>query len=236
MDIDIGRLQSNVAEVRERIAAACARAGRPAGDVTLVAVTKSVGPDAADALIELGVTDIGENRAQPALAKAGMMARAGDVRWHMIGHLQRNKVRHAMRLFGRIHSVDSERLAREIDRVAAGSERVVPVFLEVSISGEAGKFGLTPGEAVALAGQASGMPHVAVEGLMTMAPFGAPEGELRAVFAGLRELAARIAAEGFPNVSMQHLSMGMSQDYELAVEEGATMVRVGSALFVQGGL
>jgi len=232
MTAGINRLQANLESVRGRMAVACERAGRSRGDVTLVAVTKSVGAEIADALVELGVADIGENRVQNAVAKSHEMNRAADVRWHMIGHLQRNKVRRALELFGLIHSVDSLRLAAEIDRVGGTQGRVVPALLEVNVSGEERKFGLRPDETDDAIREISAMEHISVEGLMTMAPFGAPEAKLRRVFAGLRALSERIASLGMPRVRMQHLSMGMSQDFEIAIEEGATMVRVGSALFV----
>ncbi len=232
MTAGINRLQVNLENVRGRMAAACERSGRPRGDVTLVAVTKSVGPEVADALADLGVADIGENRVQDAIAKSREMNRTDAVRWHMIGHLQRNKVRRALELFGLIHSVDSVRLAAEIDRVAGPQGHVMPALLEVNVSGEERKFGLRPEETAEVIREISAMDHISVEGLMTMAPFGASEAELRRVFAGLRALSERIASLGIPRVRMQHLSMGMSQDFEIAIEEGATMVRVGSALFV----
>jgi hypothetical protein len=227
----VGRLRQNLDRVRERMGAACARAGRAPEGVLLVAVTKTVGPRVADALIELGVSDIGENRVQDALAKAAQVRLAGAVRWHMIGHLQRNKVKPALGLFEMVHSVDSVRLAEEIDRVAASRGRAVSALLEVNVSGEASKYGLRPDEVAEAARQIGGLGHVALEGLMTMAPLGAPEREVRGVFAGLRELSQKLAALGLPGVHMKHLSMGMTQDFEIAIEEGATMVRVGSALF-----
>jgi len=217
MTAGINRLQANLESVRGRMAAACERAGRSRGDVTLVAVTKSVGAEIADALVELGVADIGENRVQNAVAKSHEMNRAADV---------------TLELFGLIHSVDSLRLAAEIDRVGGTQGRVVPALLEVNVSGEERKFGLRPDETDDAIREISAMEHISVEGLMTMAPFGAPEAKLRRVFAGLRALSERIASLGMPRVRMQHLSMGMSQDFEIAIEEGATMVRVGSALFV----
>ena len=225
------RLRRNLDSVRERIASACARAGRSPETVTLVAVTKAAGPAMVDALIELGVTDIGENRVQDALEKADALSRPHAATWHMIGHLQRNKVKQALRLFQRFHSVDSLRLAAEIERVAAAQGCTAPVMLEVNVSGEESKHGLHPDELSEVAGQAGRMEHLKLEGLMTMAPFGAPETELRAVFAGLRELSERLILEGLPRQQMKHLSMGMTQDFEIAVEEGATMVRVGTALF-----
>ena len=232
MTAGMNRLQANLEDVRGRMAAACERAGRPHDDVTLVAVTKSVDSEITDALVDLGVADIGENRVQDAMAKSREMNRTDAVRWHMIGHLQRNKVRRALELFGLIHSVDSVRLAAEIDRVAGTQGRVMPALIEVNVSGEGRKFGLQPEETADVIRDISVMQHISVEGLMTMAPFGAPEVELRRVFAGLRALSERMASLGIPGVRMQHLSMGMSQDFEIAIEEGSTMVRVGSALFV----
>jgi len=220
-------LKRKLEYVRSRIAAACSRAGRSPGDVTLVVVTKTVGRETIDELISLGVRDFGENRVQDAAAKftEGLPA---DLRLHMIGHLQTNKARQAVRLASMIHSIDSLRLAEAVSREAAAAGKTAPVLLEVNVSGEESKYGFDAESAMQAAPQVAALPGLRLGGLMTMAPLGAGEAELRAVFGGLRKLAGRISVEcGLP---MPHLSMGMSQDYETAIEEGATIIRVGTAI------
>ncbi len=209
--------------------AACQRVGRAPGEVLLVAVTKSVGPDAIRALQGLGVSDIGENRVQDALRKQEALSGTLGLRWHFIGHLQTNKTRHALRLFERVDSLDSLHLAQELERKAAGEGREVPVLVECNVSGEETKSGARPAELPALLDAVRGLAHLRLEGLMTMAPYGEDPEASRPVFAALRELAANACAQtGLP---LPHLSMGMSQDFEVAIEEGATYVRVGTALF-----
>jgi hypothetical protein len=223
-----GTLKENLEQVRGRMGTACERVGRRPEDVRLVVVTKTVGPPVIRALQALGVVDIGENRVQEAREKQDALGGTLGLRWHLVGHLQRNKVRHALRLFERVHSVDSVRLAEEISRVAGGEGRVIPVLLEANVSGEASKFGFAPGELPAALDAMRSLPHLSIEGLMTMAPFVEDAEQTRPVFAGLRELRDRLrAASGLP---LPHLSMGMTQDFEVAIEEGATMVRIGTAL------
>ena len=219
----------NLEDVRRRMADAAARRGRDPSAVTLVAVTKTVGANEVRALHALGQQEIGENRVQPALAK---MEAVSDLplRWHMIGHLQRNKVKKALPRFALIHSVDSLRLAHAITREAEELGRAAEVLLEVNVSGEESKFGLTPDEAVRLLEEIEGLEYVCVQGLMTMAPFVDDPETVRPIFAALRELRDRIVATR-RDVELPHLSMGMTQDYEVAIEEGATIVRVGTALF-----
>ncbi len=212
----------NLSEVRGHIQAACRKAGRAPGDVALVAVTKTVGPDAARALVRAGAADLGENRAQELERKAGEL-RDLPVRWHMIGHLQRNKVRAVLPLVDLVHSVDSLRLAREMDHQAAKLGRKARALIEMNISGEASKFGLRPEELPPLLKEMRALENVVVEGLMTMPPLADDPEKSRPCFRRLRELRD---AHG-----LKHLSMGMSQDYAVAVEEGATFVRVGTALF-----
>jgi len=228
--MDSDTLKRNVAEVRERIAEACRRSGRDPSEVRLVAVTKTVGADVARALVRLGVTDIGENRVQEAARKREELAGL-DVRWHMIGHLQTNKAKHALRLFDLIHSVDSVRVAEALDKRAASQGRTVPVLVQVSVSGEATKHGVAAAAAVDEVRRIAAFPALRVRGLMTMAPFVDDPETVRPVFVRLRELADEIRALAIPQVEMAHLSMGMTQDYEAAVEEGATLVRIGTALF-----
>jgi pyridoxal phosphate enzyme (YggS family) len=222
-------LKANLDDVRGRMAAACGRAGRKPEDALLVAVTKTVSPQAIQALARLGATDIGENRVQDALRKHEALGGSLGLRWHMIGHLQSNKVRQALPVFEMIHSVDSLHLAAEVSRRAEPAKRTVPILIEVKTSGEESKFGVAPTELPALLDGIAPLQGVRVEGLMTMAPIVEHAEEARPCFAALRELAEKArAATGLP---LTHLSMGMTQDFEVAIEEGATLVRVGSALF-----
>ncbi|HUW34568.1 MAG TPA: YggS family pyridoxal phosphate-dependent enzyme [Planctomycetota bacterium] len=217
--------------VRQRLNAACARAGRDPGDVRIVVVTKTVGVDAINELIALGATDIGENRVQDAARKAAAVRRrqpSPTVTLHMIGHLQTNKAAQAVRAFDVIHSIDSLRAAQAASRAAEAQGKLMPVLLEVNVSGEESKYGFDPEAAFAAAREISALPGIRLDGLMTMAPLGADEPTIRSVFRGLRELRDRMSSK--LGIALPHLSMGMSQDFEIAVEEGATMVRVGTAI------
>lgn len=213
-----------VTEVRGRIAEACARGGH-GQQVTLVAVTKTHGPEAVEAAWQAGVGDVGENRVQEAEAK---MARVtAPVRWHLIGHLQRNKARQALR-FDLFHGLDSERLAVALHEEAVKAGRTLDVLVQVNVSGEASKSGLALTDVPAFADRLHELSSLRVRGAMTMAPFEAAETELRHVFAGGRSARDVLRAAGHP---AEWLSMGMSGDYEIAVEEGATHVRLGTVLF-----
>ena len=225
----MGRIAGNLQRVRDKIAAAAERSGRAAGDVELVVVTKERSIDEINEAIQAGAEVIGENRVQEAKGKYPQLR--GRVSMHMIGHLQRNKVKDALKIFEFIHSVDSLKLAEEIERVATRWEKTVPVLAEVNVSGESSKFGLEPEELRPFLENVSGMKSLRVEGLMTMAPFVRDPEETRPVFARLRGLRDEINRLHLPGVVLRHLSMGMTQDYGIAVEEGATMVRVGSAIF-----
>ena len=218
---DVG---ARVADVRGRIAAAAARGGR-GQQVTLVAVTKTHGPEAVEAAWAAGVHDVGENRVQEALGK--MAAVDVPVRWHLIGHLQRNKVRQ-LDGFALVHALDSARLADALHAEGVRRGRAVDALLQVNASGEATKGGFAPTDVRAEAERLAGLEGVRVRGVMTMAPFDAPESVLRATFAGARDACAVLREVGHP---AEVLSMGMSGDYEVAVEEGATHVRLGTALF-----
>ena len=217
-------LADRVAEVRGRIADAAARGGH-GQQVTIVAVTKTHGPEAVSAAFGVGLHDVGENRVQEALSK--MPDVTVPVRWHLIGHLQRNKAKSVDR-FSVVHSVDSGRLADAVARV--GEERGSPVhgLMQVNVSGEAAKGGLSADEAGTEGERWLGLRGLRVVGVMTMAPLDADERTLRTTFAGARQVRDRLVALGHP---ASELSMGMSNDYEIAVEEGATMVRLGSILF-----
>jgi pyridoxal phosphate enzyme (YggS family) len=217
-------LADRVAEVRGRITEAVARGGH-GQPVAIIAVTKTYGPDAAMAAWEAGIPDVGENRVQEALSK--MEEVNVPVRWHLIGHLQRNKAKSVER-FALVHSIDSGRLADAVTRV--GDDRGTPVraLMQVNTSGEESKGGLTPREAELEGVRWLGLRGLRIEGVMTMAPLDADERTLREVFSGARGVRERLQAMGHPAVE---LSMGMSNDYEIAVEEGATMVRLGTVLF-----
>ncbi len=223
----LGALSARLAAVRTRIAAAAARAGRDPAEVRIVAVTKGHPLAVAREARAAGLEDLGENRVQEALAKMGTWPDA-PVRWHLIGHLQRNKVKQAVGRFVLIHSLDSVRLAYALEEAAAARGVVQEVLVEVNVAGEAQKTGCAPGEVPALVEHAAGLPHLRLKGLMTMAPFTDDVAVQRAAFAGLRELSLRLAAYGLP---LSDLSMGMTGDFETAVEEGATLVRLGTALF-----
>lgn len=219
-------IASNLQRVRERITAACGRVGRDPASVTLIAVTKTWPAETVREAIEAGVTDVGENRVHEAIAKAAELELAtrdspfATPRWHLIGHLQTNKVRDALRTFSVIHSVDSERLLRAID---AAAEAPITVFLEVNVSGEESKFGLAPAEVPSAVGLAQSLPNIQLTGLMTVAPRVENPDLARPAF---RALAGLAREQGLP-----HLSMGMTEDFEVAIEEGATHVRVGRAIF-----
>lgn len=217
-----------LASVRERIEAARTRAGQGAGAVRIVAVTKTHPPEAARVAVECGVLDLAENRVQELEKKVHATDGLGAT-WHLIGHLQRNKVKRALPLFSLLHSLDSLRLAQEISRVVEGGEPV-RALVQVNSSGEGAKGGFSPDEAVEAVARMSELPGLRLEGMMTMAPFDAPEAVLRRTFAATRELSAEVARQvsGYRPVE---LSMGMSGDYEIAVEEGSTMVRLGTVLF-----
>jgi len=220
-------IAERVADVQARIVAACARAGRKAEEVEIIGVTKTFGPDVVDEAWRAGVRRMGENRVQEAVAKIPQCGSGPE--WHLIGHLQRNKVRPALEFFSVFHALDSVRLVEQLDRVAEEAGVQPRVLLELNVSGEASKFGIKPDEAVAVVDQVLRARSVTLIGLMTMAPFFPDPQQTRPVFARLRELRDRIERDC--GVRLPQLSMGMSNDFEIAVEEGATWVRLGSVLF-----
>jgi len=230
MSIRLTHISENLAEVRGRMAAAAARAGRRAEVVRLVAVTKYVGPDEIRALVAAGCTELGESRPQQLWDRAAELA-ALPIHWHMIGHLQRNKVERTLPLVAMIHSLDSLRLAEAIDAAAAQGERIVPVLLEVNVSRDAAKHGFAPAEIEPLLPKLCALERLEIHGLMCMAGLEGDGEEARRDFANLRTLRDRLQTICPAKVRLDELSMGMSGDYEIAVEEGATIVRVGSALF-----
>jgi pyridoxal phosphate enzyme (YggS family) len=215
---------ARVSEVRERIAQALASSGRK-GPVRLVAVTKTYGAQAVLAAAQAGVLDVGENKVQEAESK--MEEVSAPVRWHLIGHLQRNKARGAVR-FDVVQSLDSERLAAALNDAALAAGKVQDVLVQVNVSGEDTKGGVSPAEVSAFGDALHGCPGLRVAGVMTMAPFDAPDAVLRSVFRGAHALRDGLIAGGHP---AHELSMGMSGDFEVAVQEGATLVRLGTVLF-----
>jgi hypothetical protein len=221
-------IADRLAGVRERIAAAATRVGRRADAVRIVAAAKTQPPAAVVEALAAGVDAIGENRVQEAVATRPAVG--GGAPWHLIGPLQRNKARHALDVFDVIETVDRVELADRLETLLAGSSRVVPVFLEINVGGEAQKSGIPPADAAALAGHvAARCPHLRLTGLMTVPPWDADPERSRPHFAALRRLAEGLAGElGSPALE---LSMGMSEDFEIAVEEGATLVRLGRVLF-----
>ena len=223
------RIAANLAEIRRNVAAACARAGRPPEGVTLVAVTKTVGVEEIRAALACGVKTLGENRVQEAQKKYAAIGNAAE--WHLIGPLQKNKVKYIFGIFSMVHSVDGVELAEEISRRAAVRGMVMPVLLEVNIGEEASKHGVAPRMAVATAAKIAALPNVRLRGLMAVPPFGDGPEASRPHFARLRGLHAEISALGMENAVLDVLSCGMTGDYVVAVEEGATHIRIGTGIF-----
>ena len=220
-------LAAHLQSVRQRIAAACRRSGRDPAAVTLLAVSKSQPPDMIRAAADAGLALFGENRVQEAKSKISQCP--AHLRWHMIGHLQSNKCRDAVSLFSMIHSLDSLPLAEEINKWAAHFAKTMPVLLEINIAGESSKFGCSPEKLPALLPLVNALPKLEIHGLMTIAPFSADPEKARPVFRRLRQLQAD--CEQILGAPLPHLSMGMTGDFEVAIEEGATIIRLGTALF-----
>lgn len=225
MQISADTIRANLARIEARISAAAARAGRAPADVRLIPVTKTVGVRECRILRDLGYTHLGENRVEHAEEKVVVLG--AGVTWHMIGHVQRRKAREVTQLFGRVDSVDRIELAESIEARSAALGKKMPVLLEVNVSGEESKSGFTPEQLAAAVEQVRAMPHLILEGLMTMAPLVDDPEAARPVFRGLAQLAAKHG--------LKVLSMGMSNDYEVAIEEGATEVRIGTAIFKAEG-
>jgi pyridoxal phosphate enzyme (YggS family) len=223
------RLAINLAQVRSNIAQAAERSGRSSSEIALIAVSKTVPIEAVKIAYNLGVTDFGENRVQDALPKIAEF-RPQNMRWHMIGHLQTNKATKVVGAFDLVQSVDSLHLAQVLNRHAEKQGERLPILLQVNISGEESKEGMTPTATSLLARQIAALPAIDVQGLMTIAPLVEHPEEVRTVFRGLRDLLERLRQE-LPDCRWQHLSMGMTDDYQIAIEEGSTMVRIGRAIF-----
>ena len=219
-------LAERLAEVDDRLHAACRRAGRVRSEVTLVAVTKSISTETASLLPGLGVYDLGESRPQELWHKASAVT---GVRWHLIGHLQRNKIERTLPLVERIHSVDSVRLLDALEEACRLTGRTLPALLEVNAGGEASKHGFAPEEVPGLTARVAELKHVRIDGLMAMAAYEEDAEKTRPTFAALRELRDRLAVE--LGRALPQLSMGMSNDFDIAIEEGATMIRLGTVLF-----
>lgn len=223
-------LKENLEEVEEKIAKACERAGRAREEVTMIAVSKTKPVEMLQEIYDEGIRDLGENKVQELTEKYEVMPK--DMKWHMIGHLQRNKVKYIVDKVTLIHSVDSLRLAETISREAEKKGVTVPILIEVNIAGEETKFGLSSKEEViSLTEQIAALPNLSVKGLMTVAPPVKDPEENRPFFREIRQLSVDITNKNIDNVSMEILSMGMTNDYTVAIEEGATMVRVGTGIF-----
>lgn len=222
-------LEDNLREVRENILAACKRSGRNPEDVTLIAVSKTHPASLIQDVYDTGIREFGENKVQELTDKIPVLPE--DIHWHMIGHLQRNKVRQIVGKVDLIHSVDSERLLRRIDSESERIGIVSDILLQVNIAEEESKFGFSVEEVRALIDKISDFPNICVRGLMTVAPFVQNQQDNRVHFANLRKLSVDIAAKKADNINVTMLSMGMTNDYEVAIEEGATLVRVGTGIF-----
>ncbi len=237
LDSLVTTIQERLESVQERIEQACQRSGRSSSDITLIAVTKTFPSEIVQAGVVAGLTDFGENRVQELVAKSDVVpgeALGGSVRWHLIGPLQRNKAKEAARRADCFHALDSVRLAKTLDQRAELSDRVIPCLLQVNVSGEATKSGVQPKELPALLDDLTSFAHLQIQGLMTLAAPARSETELetlvRSQFKQLRQLAEESTGRHL-SIRLKHLSMGMSGDFEVAIEEGATHIRLGSVLF-----
>lgn len=222
-------LKENYDKVAENIAAACRNSGRDVKDVTLIAVSKTKPVSMLQEIYDHGCRNFGENKVQELAEKYEIMPK--DIKWHMIGHLQRNKVKYIVDKVCLIHSVDSLRLAEEISKEALKKNVEVDILIEVNVAMEESKYGVAPSEAPSLAAQIALLPGIHVKGLMTIAPYVENSEENRQYFAQLKQLSVDISAKNIDNVTMDILSMGMTGDYEVAVSEGASLVRVGTGIF-----
>ena len=219
----------NLAEVEKHICEACARAGRSRDEVTLIAVSKTKPVSMIEELLPGGTRDFGENKVQELVDKYEVLPK--DIHWHLIGHLQRNKVKYVVDKACLIHSVDSMRLAETISEEGVKKDVTVPVLIEVNVAGEESKFGVTLEETEGLVREIAKLPSIQIKGLMTIAPYVEDPEENRVHFSRLKQLSVDIKNKNIDNVSMDVLSMGMTGDYQVAIEEGATMVRVGTGIF-----
>jgi len=222
-------IAEKLAVVEKNILDACDRAGRLRGDVTLISVSKTKPPEMIEEAYRLGKREFGENKAQEMKEKYELLP--GDINWHFIGHLQTNKVKYVVGRACLIHSVDSLRLAEAIEQESAKKDVISQILVEVNVAEEESKFGVSPEGTLGLVEQIARLPHVHIQGLMTIAPYVENPEENREIFRRLRELSVDIRGKNIDNVSMDVLSMGMTGDYQVAIEEGATYVRVGTGIF-----
>ena len=222
-------LIENLSEVEKRIQEACKRANRNRDEVTLIAVSKTKPVSMLQEVYDEGIRCFGENKVQELTDKYDHLP--NDIEWHMIGHLQRNKVKYIVDKVALIHSVDSVRLAETIEQEAAKKDVIANILIEVNVAEEDSKFGLKVDEVLPMIEEISKFPHIRIQGLMTIAPYVENPEENRCIFASLQKLSVDIAKKNIDNVSVKVLSMGMTNDYEVAIEEGATMVRVGTGIF-----
>ncbi len=219
----------NVDEINKRIEVSAKKSGRNPDDITLIAVSKTVDADVIRCAYDHGIRDFGENKVQEIMNKYDKLP--GDVRWHLIGHLQKNKVKYIIDKVVMIHSVDSYSLIDEIESKAAKCDKVMDILLQVNVSGEESKFGVSPDEVLDYVRYISQKPHIRLRGLMTIAQYAQNTEETRPIFAKLSEIYIDIKQERLDNVYMDYLSMGMSNDFEVAIEEGANLIRVGTSIF-----
>ena len=224
-------VEKNISEVEKRISEAVKAAGRSENEVTLIAVSKTKPVEMIKEAYDTGIRDFGENKVQEIMEKYPLLP--SDIRWHLIGHLQTNKVKYIIDKVCMIHSVDSLKLAEEISRQAVKHNVTVDILIEVNVAAEESKFGVRPEDAIDLCRDISTLPGIRIRGLMTVAPFTSDPEENRPVFCALRQLFVDIDGKNIDNVCMDCLSMGMSGDYTVAIEEGATFVRVGTSIFGQ---
>lgn len=221
-------IAQNIEKIRSDIKKACEISGRNYDDITILGVTKTVGPDDIMCAVNEGITELGENRVQEFLEKYDKIP---NVKWHIIGHLQTNKVKYIIGKTKLIHSVDSVKLAEEIERLSKKAGVITDILIEVNISGEETKSGISENEILPFLEKSENFSNVKVKGFMTMAPKFAPEDEIRQIFKKLYKIFVDISQKKYNNISMEYLSMGMSSDYVIAVEEGANIVRIGSKIF-----
>jgi hypothetical protein len=228
-------IKDNIARLKEKIYLASKKVSKSIDEISIVAVTKGVMPEKIIQAMDCGIKHIGENRIQEAFAKylqLNELCKKSNVKWHMVGHLQSNKVKKALEMFDMIQSVDSLHLAEKIDAEAATNNRTVDILIEVNTSGEASKFGLEKDKLSELVDKVSELRNIQVLGLMTVGPLSFDEDKIRDAFRGLRQLKEQIAKNSsFSNVKMNYLSMGMTDDYPIAIEEGSNMLRLGRAIF-----
>ncbi|MDZ7859063.1 MAG: YggS family pyridoxal phosphate-dependent enzyme [Candidatus Krumholzibacteriota bacterium] len=221
--------EENLKDTQERIERAAQEAGRDPSEITIVAVTKTHGPEVVEEAVSAGLFDIGENKVQEFLEKSKNVS--ANCKWHFIGHLQRNKVKKIIGRFELIHGVDSLRLARRISNLSLEEGIVSDILIQVNTSGEKSKFGIESDEVEEFCGKASGLEGIKVRGLMTMAPWVDDTSVIANTFRGLRILSEKLRRQDMENISMEHLSMGMTDDFEIAVAEGSTILRLGRVLF-----